>query len=226
MDRLPVSKGEAAFIIGVPLAWAVLLLFHPGGEPDTIYLNLQDVVDRFLVVHIGMLIFIPLFAAAVYVLMRDVEGTAARVSRYALIPFVIFYGAYETLQGIGVGTLVNELNGRSAVDQATRENLTQDFAELPLSRFRSLRQHRKRRAGHRDDRGRCRPPPTPCCTPFRAHLVRHLRGPDHRPSAALWTYRPSVCRHRSGALLAKPITTSPGTRSHRLGRKAVLSERG
>ena len=52
-----------------------------------------------------MLIFIPLFAAAaVYVLMRDVEGTAARVSRIALIPFVIFYGAFETLQGIGVGT--------------------------------------------------------------------------------------------------------------------------
>ena len=53
---------------------AILLLFHPGGEPDTIYLNLQDVVDRFLVVHIGMLIFIPLFAAAVDVLMRDVGG--------------------------------------------------------------------------------------------------------------------------------------------------------
>ncbi len=81
-----------------------------------------------------MLIFIPLFAAAVYVLMRDVEGTAARVSRIALIPFVIFYGAFETLQGIGVGTLVNELNGLSEIDQATREDLTQDFAENFLFR--------------------------------------------------------------------------------------------
>ena len=74
MSRQPLSRGEVAFILGVPAAWAILLLFHPGGEPDTIYLNLQDVVDRFLVVHIGMLIFIPLFAAAVYVLMRDVGG--------------------------------------------------------------------------------------------------------------------------------------------------------
>jgi hypothetical protein len=134
MDRPRVSSGEAAFIIGVPLAWAILLLFHPGGEPDTIYLNLEDKVDRFLVVHIGMLIFIPLFAAALFVLMRDVEGTAARVSRIALIPFVIFYGAFETLQGIGVGTLVDDLNGLPAVDQATREELTQDFAENILFR--------------------------------------------------------------------------------------------
>jgi hypothetical protein len=128
------TRNEAIFVIGVPIAWAILLLFHPGGEPDTIYLNLQDKVDRFLVVHIGMLIFIPLFAAAVYVLMRDVEGTAARVSRIALIPFVIFYGAFETLQGIGVGTLVDDLNGLSAIDQATREDLTQDFAENILFR--------------------------------------------------------------------------------------------
>ena len=134
MSRQPLSRGEVAFILGVPAAWAILLLFHPGGEPDTIYLNLQDVVDRFLVVHIGMLIFIPLFAAAVYVLMRDVEGTAARVSRIALIPFVIFYGAFETLQGIGVGTLVDDLNGQSGIDQATREDLTQEFAENILFR--------------------------------------------------------------------------------------------
>ena len=134
MSRRPLSRGEVVFILGVPAAWAILLLFHPGGEPGTIYLNLQDTVDRFLVVHIGMLIFIPLFAAAVYLLMRDVEGTAARVSRFALIPFVIFYGAFETLQGIGVGTLVNELNQLSEVDQATREDLTQDFAENYLFR--------------------------------------------------------------------------------------------
>ena len=134
MSRRPLSRREVAFILGVPAAWAILLLFHPGGEADTIYLNLQDKVDRFLVVHVGMLIFIPLFAAAVYVLMRDVEGTAARVSRFALIPFVIFYGAFETLQGIGVGTLVNELNELSEIDQATREDLTQDFAENFLFR--------------------------------------------------------------------------------------------
>lgn len=134
MSRQPLSRGEVAYILGVPAAWAILLLFHPSGEVTSIYADLQDKVDRFLVVHVGMLIFIPLFAAAVYLLMRDVEGTAARVSRMALIPFVLFYGAFETLQGIGVGTLVKELNGLSEIDQATREELTQNFAENVLFR--------------------------------------------------------------------------------------------
>ena len=77
MDRRRVSSGEAAFMIGVPLAWAVLLLFHPSGEADEVYVSLQDQVTEGLVVHIGMLIFIPLMAAVIYLLLRGVEGTAA-----------------------------------------------------------------------------------------------------------------------------------------------------
>ena len=126
------SPGELAFIIGVPLLWAILLLFHPGGEGDEIYLDVQDNVTRFLVVHIGMMLFIPLMGVAVYVLLRGVEGTAAWVSRIALVAFVVFYSAWEVLQGIGVGILANELNGLPQADSALREDLVQDFAEHPL----------------------------------------------------------------------------------------------
>jgi hypothetical protein len=68
------SRGELAFLIGVPLLWAILLLFHPGGAGDEIYLDVQAKVTRFLVVHIGMVIFIPLMAVVVYLLLRGVEG--------------------------------------------------------------------------------------------------------------------------------------------------------
>jgi hypothetical protein len=128
----PFSSGELAFLIGVPLLWGILLLFHPGGEGDTIYLDAQDNVTRFLVVHIGMMLFIPLMAVAVLLLLRGVEGTAAWVSRVALVPFVVFYGAWEILQGIGVGILVNELNGLPQAQPALREDLVQDFAEHAL----------------------------------------------------------------------------------------------
>ena len=101
------SRRELAFLIGVPLLWAILLLFHPGGEGDQIYLDVQDKVTRFLVVHIGMMIFIPLMAVVIYLLLRGVEGPAAWVSRIALVPFVVFYSAWEALQGIGVGILVD-----------------------------------------------------------------------------------------------------------------------
>jgi hypothetical protein len=126
------STGELAFLIGVPLLWAILLLFHPGGSGDEIYLDVQDNVTRFLVVHIGMMLFIPLMGVVVYLLLRGVEGTAAWVSRIALVPFVLFYSAFEVLQGIGVGILANELNGLPQAEQALREELVQDFAEHAL----------------------------------------------------------------------------------------------
>jgi len=126
------SSGELALLIGVPLLWGILLLFHPGGEGDEIYLDAQDNVTRFLVVHIGMMFFIPLMAVVVYLLLRGVEGTAARVSRIALVPFALFYSVWEALQGIGVGILVNELKGLPQAEQTLREDLVQDFAEHVL----------------------------------------------------------------------------------------------
>ena len=133
MERRAFSPGEMLLLIGVPLVWAILLLFHPGGEGDQIYQDLQDKVTRWQVVHVGMMLFIPLFAAAVYLLLRGVEGTAALVSRIGLAVFVVFYGAFELLQGIATGILVNEVNGLPQIDQATREELVQNFAEHPLS---------------------------------------------------------------------------------------------
>ena len=134
MDRLWVSRNEAAFMIGVPLAWAVLLLFHPGGEADEVYLSLQDEVTEGLVVHIGMLIFIPLMATVIYLLLRGIEGTAAQISRAALVPFVVFYSAWEVLQGIANSILVDEVNGLPETERSTGIELVQDFAESPLAR--------------------------------------------------------------------------------------------
>jgi hypothetical protein len=64
--------------------------------------------------------------------LRGVEGTAAWVSRIALVPFVVFYSAWEVLQGIGVGILANELNRFPQAQPALREDLVQDFAEHAL----------------------------------------------------------------------------------------------
>ena len=126
------SRQEVAFLVGIPLAWAILLMFHPGGEGDQIYQDIDDKVTRWMIVHVGMLMFIPLFAGVVYVLVRGVEGTAALVSRIGLVLFVVFYGAFELLQGIGVGILVNEIQGFPQVGQTTRADLVQDFAEHPI----------------------------------------------------------------------------------------------
>ena len=134
MDLPRFSRREAAFIVGVPIAWAILLLFHPQGERTSIYADIQDQVTAMLVVHIGMLLFIPLMAAVIYLLVRGIESTAARVSRIALIPFVVFYSAWEILQGIANGVLVDEVNALPAAEQGTGADLIQAFAESPLVR--------------------------------------------------------------------------------------------
>lgn len=132
MEGARFSRNEAAFIIGVPIAWAVLLLFHPQGDAGSIYADVNDDVTAMLVVHVGTLLFIPLMAAVIYLLVRGIESTAARVCRIALIPFVVFYGAWETLQGIANGVLVDKVNDLPAAEQGVGANLIQEFAESPL----------------------------------------------------------------------------------------------
>jgi hypothetical protein len=135
MDSRRFSRDQLAFLIGVPLAWAVLLLFHPTGEGEAIsYADVQDQVTAWLVVHIGMMIFIPLMAVAVYLLVRGIEGTAARVSRIALVPFVVFYSAFEVLVGIGTGILVHDVNGLAASEKAAGASLVNEFTDNVLIR--------------------------------------------------------------------------------------------
>ena len=134
-QRGPFTRPELAFLIGVPLAWAVLLLFHPTGGGETVtYADVQDEVTAWLVVHLGMMLFIPLMAVAVYLLLRGIESTAARISRIALVPFVVVYGAYEVLLGIGAGILVQDVNGLAGSEKAAGAALVNEFTDNVLIR--------------------------------------------------------------------------------------------
>jgi hypothetical protein len=135
MDSARFSRDQLAFLIGVPLAWAVLLLFHPTGDGEAItYADVQDEVTAWLVVHLGMMIFIPLMAVAVYLLVRGIESTAARVCRIALVVFVVFYGTFEALVGIGTGILVADINDLAASDRAAAAPLVGEFNDNILIR--------------------------------------------------------------------------------------------
>ena len=179
-------------------------------------------MTRFLVVHIGMMLFIPLMAVVVYLLLRGVEGTAAWVSRIALVPFVVFYSAWEVLQGIGVGILANELNGLPQAGQALREDLVQDFAEHaligPFGVFGSIGSHGTHSRG---DRGRgCALPPCGRAR-LRPDLARHLGVADHRPPppygptglvlfiVAVLLYVRSQSQDRATAPLGQPRSAYP-----------------
>src|SRR3954452_18861671 len=99
-----------ALTMGVPLAWAVLLWFHPDVDPNHVYADLREDVVAYQVVHVGTLVFIGLLGLALYLLVRDLPGRAATVSRLAIGPFVLFYAAYESVIGLAVGALVQHGN--------------------------------------------------------------------------------------------------------------------
>jgi hypothetical protein len=121
------SPPEVAFMVGVPLLWAILLLFHPVG--DEFYEAVADALTRWLTVHVGTMLFIPLMAAVMFLLLRGIEGNAAKVSRVALAVFAVVYLVYEAVIGIGTGLLVDNLDGFPASE---RTDLVEDYVDSPL----------------------------------------------------------------------------------------------
>jgi hypothetical protein len=128
------SRAEIVFSIGVPVAWAVVLLFHPTGDGEDFYPIVRGQVTAWMTVHVGTLLFVPLIAAVVYLLLRGIEGTAAQVSRVALAPFVLFYVTWEALVGIGVGVLADEVNGLPAPEQGAGAKVLEGFADSDIIR--------------------------------------------------------------------------------------------
>ncbi len=119
---------ELAFIIGIPAAWGILLLFHPIGG-DSFYSNIDGNITAWLTVHLGMGIFVPLFAGVVYLLLRGVKSTAATVSRIGLAAFAVFYAAWELVLGVGTGILTDEVNALPEAQQAVGADLVESYAE-------------------------------------------------------------------------------------------------
>ena len=129
MTPTPYTRAEAAFLVGVPLAWAVLLLFHPTGDGDEYYPIISGSVTPWLVVHLGTMLFIPLLAAAMFVLLRGIDGTAATVSRVALVVFAVVYAAYEVTVGIGSGIIAHAVNELPAGERAPGADLLTAYNE-------------------------------------------------------------------------------------------------
>ena len=105
------------FLVVTPLTLAVVLWFHPPGV-DRVYEGVRDDVSAWLFVHTLFLFFIPLMAAATYLLLSGLQSRAATVSRIALVFFLVFYTAYEVTVGLGTGILVDYANGLPAAEQA------------------------------------------------------------------------------------------------------------
>ena len=106
-------RARSWLLIGMPLALAALLTFHPEGDGQ-IYDGLRHHVTAWLAVHIGLAIGAVLMAIALYQLVRGLTGRAASVTRAVLAPFVVAFLTWEGFTGIQTGLLADEANGLPA----------------------------------------------------------------------------------------------------------------
>ena len=131
-------------LFGVPLAVAALGLIHPGGvtnpghEGDTIYHELRDQADLFIAVHLVQLVVFSLLGLTVWFLLRDVRGTAAAVSRVALLVFVVVYTAFDSVQGIAVGVLVQKGQGLPEAEQGGAISLIEAYQDSLITGYLNI----------------------------------------------------------------------------------------
>jgi hypothetical protein len=131
MDARPpaAASGRSGHVPGVaalvPLAWAVLLLFHPAPDAGDIFGSLRQEANAMLIVHLGSLLFIGLTGAVLYLLVRDLPGPIATVARVATGVFVLFYGAAEAIAGVATGRLVQHVSDLPPDAQAAGAGVVQ-----------------------------------------------------------------------------------------------------
>lgn len=173
--------------------------------------------DRWQVVHVGTLIFIPLMAVAVFLLLRGLESTAAQVSRVAAVIFVVFYGAWEVLQGIGVGILTQRSTtcpkptlGQGVISSRHSARTTSSTAIPAYSPTSAASPGSPRWL---QPRWRYEGPVRPCRWRSGCPI-----GIDRGASTPLRTAWPGLFRRCGNSARARPVSASPGghpDRQHR-----------
>jgi len=129
------GRRQAALLLGLPVAWATLLLFHPTGEGNVVFPVIRDQLGTWQTVHVGMVVFIPLMAFAVRSLTTGIGNLAARVARALLPMAAVLYGVYEAMVGIGTGALIAEVEDLGGADHAVGAALVEDFMRSPVFRL-------------------------------------------------------------------------------------------
>jgi lysylphosphatidylglycerol synthetase-like protein (DUF2156 family) len=129
--RQPTSgMGRRLLILGTPLAYGVVTVLHPRQFPGgggSMYADLRGQAGTWLAVHTAQIVLIMLLGATIWALVDGLEGTAAKVARAAVLPFVAFYAAFDAIVGFATGLLVRQANGLSGAEQAAAAQQIQQY---------------------------------------------------------------------------------------------------
>ncbi len=99
-----------AVILGVPLILGVLEVGHPALLPgESIVETLTPITAWWTALHVLQIPLFALMGLAVLLLIRDLHGRSARISRIAISVFLVIYPALDSAVGVASGIMVHAL---------------------------------------------------------------------------------------------------------------------
>ena len=112
------SALDKLVVLGVPVVLGVLELGHPALLPgENILETLTPITVWWTVLHVLQLPLFALMGLAVLLLVRDLQGRSAQISRWAIAIFIVTYPAFDAAVGVASGVMVHAL---AAVEPAQR----------------------------------------------------------------------------------------------------------
>ena len=123
---------QRAIILGTPAVIGIVELWHPRLTSIPSYEKLEVFVDQWLIIHLLQLPLFGLLALAVYLLVKDLPGLAASLSRIAMGFFVVFYIAFDSVLGIATGILIRNAQNLPSEQQATIVQAVEQIALSPI----------------------------------------------------------------------------------------------
>ena len=115
-QRAEASPGRTAFLVGIPLVWAVVALVHPQGDSD-VFEYLDDKLGLWLGVHFAQPVLALGVAAILWMLLAGRTSTAATVARVAIPVWLVSFAVFDSVTGLGSGLAVRHAKDLSGAEQ-------------------------------------------------------------------------------------------------------------
>ena len=94
-------------IVLSPLTLGILEIWHPVGAPNkSAFESILPQADWWLTLHILQVPLFGLMALAVFLMVNNLQGWAAIISRSGIAFFVVFYTVLDAITGIAGGMLI------------------------------------------------------------------------------------------------------------------------
>jgi hypothetical protein len=128
--------GRRLLVLGTPLVYAAVTVVHPrqfAGGDATMFADLRGQAGTWLAVHTVQIALVMLLGATIWALVDGLEGTAAKVARLAILPFVAFYSAFDAIVGFATGLLVRQADTLPGPAQAVAAEQIQRYFDNVIS---------------------------------------------------------------------------------------------